>query len=437
MNILMFGWEFPPNISGGLGTACYGITKSLAALDTKITFVIPKVYGNEPHHEVKLIGANQVDLIKSKIHTERLFLPIDCLGVESRMIPYTAPEEYQRQYRSSREKQSSKSTSSHSPAIQFTGSYGSGLMAEIHNFSIIAEYIASRVQFDVIHAHDWLTFPAGIAAQKVSGKPLVVHVHATDFDRSGFKVNPQVFEIEQKGMHQADCIICVSNRTRQTVIDKYKIPASKTQTVYNGVEFSQSSNQLSPGSKGNNKIVTFLGRITLQKGPEYFIRVAELVLSKMNNVNFIMAGSGDLHHEMIRKVACSHIADRFFFPGFLKGKEVCRMMKLSDVFIMPSVSEPFGICPLEAMQNEVPTIISKQSGVSEIVKHTIKVDFWDVHAMADAIHALLSYPAIAKMMTKLGKQESGQLRWEQAAAKIQTIYHDLVRVKVSGLPKAI
>jgi glycosyltransferase involved in cell wall biosynthesis len=426
MNILMFGWEFPPNISGGLGTACYGITKSLSASETKITFVIPKAYGNEPNNQVQLIGANQIDLIKSKIRTERLEFPVECLSVESQMVPYVDPELFRKQYMAKQEKLRSTKTSSQSPAVEFTGKYGPGLMSEIHNFAVVSEYIASQTRFDVIHAHDWLTYPAGIAAKKISGKPLVVHVHATDFDRSGGKINPRVFQIEQDGMEQADSVICVSNRTRQTVIDKYKIPAFKTRTVYNGVEFSKTDTTSPLPLKDKNKIVTFLGRITLQKGPEYFIRVAELVLHRMKNVKFIMAGNGDLYHDMIQKVAGSHLADRFFFTGFLKGDDVCRMMKLSDVFVMPSVSEPFGICPLEAMQSGVPTIISRQSGVSEVVKHAIKVDYWDVHAMGDAIHALLCYPSLAKMMVRFGQLESGNIKWEDAAAKIQTIYRELL-----------
>ncbi len=436
MNILMFGWEFPPNISGGLGTACYGITKSLSASDTKITFVIPKTYGNEPKSQVQLIGANQIDLIKSKIRTERLEIPVECLSVESQMVPYVDLEQFRKQHMAKQEQLKSTTTSSKSPVVEFTGQYGPGLMSEIHNFSVVSEYIASQTQFDVIHAHDWLTYLAGIAAKKLSGKPLVVHVHATDFDRSGGKINPRVFQIEKEGMEQADCVICVSNRTRQTVIEKYKIPAFKTRTVYNGVEFCKTNKTISLPLKDKNKIVTFLGRITLQKGPEYFLQVAELVLSKMKDVKFIMAGNGDLHHEMIRKVAHSHLADRFFFTGFLKGDEVRRMMRLSDVFVMPSVSEPFGICPLEAMQSGIPTILSKQSGVSEVVKHAIKVDFWDVHAMSDAIHALLSYPSLSKMMVRFGKKESGSIKWEDAATKIQAIYRELISSTVPGLSQA-
>lgn len=428
MKILMFGWEFPPNISGGLGTACYGITKSLSSLsDTEITFVIPKAHGNEQQNQVTLIGANQVDLIKSKIQLEKLQVPVKCFSIESKMIPYVDPKAFEQQTAFLLEKIKSKSSESIAESIEFSGKYGPDLMTEIHNFSVVGEYIASQTKFDVIHAHDWLTFPAGIAAKKQSGKPLVIHVHATDFDRSGGKVNPKVFQMEKEGMEQADCIVCVSNRTRELVINNYKIPPAKTCTIYNGVDFAKTDHITVERTNPKEKIVTFLGRITLQKGPEYFIRVANLVLNKMKSVKFIMAGSGDMYQKMIREVARLQIGDRFLFTGFLKGEEVCRMLKLSDVFVMPSVSEPFGICPLEAMQSGVPTIISKQSGVSEVVKHAIKVDFWDVYAMADTIHAILSYPASAKMMAKLGKKESGAIKWEDAAVKIQAIYRELIR----------
>ena len=427
MNVLMFGWEFPPNISGGLGTACYGITKSLSSFsDIEITFVIPKAHGNEQKNKVKLIGANQINLIKSKIQKERLHFPIKCYGIESEIVPYVSPETYERQQSHLLENIKSQTSKFGPNYLDFSGGYGSTLMSEIHNFSVISEYIAKQTKFDIIHAHDWLTFPAGIAAKKISGKPLVIHVHATDFDRSGNNVNPRVFQIEKEGMEEADQIVCVSNRTRNMVIEKYGIPQNKTTTVHNGVDFSTTKKIEVLPKNPNEKLVTFLGRITYQKGPGYFIQVAKLVLSKMKQVRFVMAGSGDLYFDMVPKVAEEGIADRFLFTGFLKGNDVCRMMKLSDVFVMPSVSEPFGICPLEAMQSGVPAIISKQSGVSEVVKHAIKVDFWDVHAMADAIHGLLTYRALNSMMTKNAQEETQEIKWEYTAQKIHKIYQDLL-----------
>lgn len=428
MKVLMFGWEFPPNISGGLGTACYGITKELSGFeDLDITFVIPRVQGNETKNKIKLIGANEIDLIKSKIKKEHLKLPMECYSIESRLVPYVSPETFHKQQTIEIQQTKENRSGLETNTLAFSGGYGASLLNEIHNFSVISEYIAGQTNFDIIHAHDWLTFPAGIAAKKQSGKPLVIHVHATDFDRSGGNVNPQVFQIEKEGMEEADRIVCVSERTRNMVIEKYGIAPEKTITVHNGVEFSSPKNIKLPIQKTKDKIVTFLGRITHQKGPGYFIQVAQLVLSRMQNIKFVMAGNGDMYGEIIRKVAQKHLADRFLFTGFLKGEDVCRMLKLSDVFVMPSVSEPFGICPLEAMQSGVPAIISKQSGVSEVVKHAIKVDYWDVHAMADAIHGLLTYHALNRMIRNQAKKESMEIRWEHTARKLHNIYNELLR----------
>lgn len=428
MKVLMFGWEFPPNISGGLGTACYGLTKSLSNLQNmKITFVIPKVHGNESKSNVELIGANQIELIKSKIRKERLKFPLECYSVESQLVPYIDPLVYNKENTLNVESIGTETVKTKAKNIKFTGEYGRGLLSEIHNFSVVSEYISSQTDYDLIHAHDWLTFPAGISAKKVSGKPLIIHVHATDFDRGGGKANPVVYKIEKEGMEQADCIVCVSNRTRDLIIKRYNITPRKIFTVHNGVDFKDTHSLGIKKDKSSENIVTFLARITLQKGPEYFIKVAELVLSKMNNVKFVMAGSGELYHKMIRIAAQAGISDRFFFTGFLKGCDVQHLLNLSDVFVMPSVSEPFGIGPLEAMNHGVPTIISKQSGVSEVINHTIKVDYWDVYAMADAIHAILSYPSLKRTMSGFGQHEAYDVKWENAATKLKDIYNRLLR----------
>jgi glycosyltransferase involved in cell wall biosynthesis len=301
-------------------------------------------------------------------------------------------------------------------------------MQEISNYSLVAAAIAAENQFDVIHAHDWLCYPAGIAAKYVSGKPLVIHVHATDFDRSGGNVNPVVYDIEKRGMDAADRIITVSNLTRNIVIEKYDIAPEKVVTVYNAVEPIDYEELAKAPDRGSfdEKIVTFLGRITMQKGPEYFIEAANLVLKKMNNVRFVMAGSGDMMNKMIRQAARLGICDKFSFTGFLKGDDVYRMFRLSDVYVMPSVSEPFGISPLEAMQSNVPVIISRQSGVAEILKHAVKVDFWDTHAMADAIYGILNYPALHNIFSKHGKNEVDKLTWETSAKHVRDVYFSVI-----------
>jgi len=291
----------------------------------------------------------------------------------------------------------------------------------ISNYAIVASRLGKDLPFEIIHAHDWLTYPAGIAAKEVSGKPLVIHVHATDFDRSGGSVNPGVFEIEKRGMDAADKIIAVSNLTRNTIINNYGIDPAKVVTVYNAVEPADNWMQAEEISSSQDRIVTFLGRVTLQKGPEYFIEAANLVLQKMKNVKFVMAGSGELLVRSIHRIAELGIGDRFHFTGFLKGDDVKKMFSLSDVYVMPSVSEPFGISPLEAMQSNVPVIISRQSGVSEILEHAIKIDFWDIHAMADAIYGILNYKGLSSFFRKYGREEVDNLKWENTAAKVQDI----------------
>ncbi len=280
---------------------------------------------------------------------------------------------------------------------------------------------------DIIHSHDWLTYPAGIHAKNITGKPLVIHVHATDFDRSRGNVNPTVFGIEKDGMTYADHIITVSDLTRRTVIEKYGIDPAKVTTVHNAViPLSEELLNL-PRRTGGDKVVTFLGRITMQKGPEYFVEAAAKVLRKDRGVRFVMAGSGDMMNDMIRLVARRGISDRFHFTGFLKGRQVYEMLRDSDVYIMPSVSEPFGISPLEAMQMGVPSIISKQSGCAEILNNVIKTDYWDIDAMADAIHAIISYPALYEQLRHDGIEELKGITWEKAGKKVIDIYKSLIR----------
>ncbi len=428
MNVLMFGWEFPPHISGGLGTACYGLTRGLAGLkNTGVLFVVPKAFGDEDQSIIQLIGANKVPITQKEYQFSESNNSIEYVEIPSGIIPYVDEAEF---FKLQEERHQSKirfvktSRGSH---IEFSGKYGPGLIEEIKNYALVAEIIAKNNTFDLIHAHDWLAYPAGIASKRASGKPLIVHVHATDFDRSGGNVNPTVYAIERQGMEAADHIIAVSNFTRQTVIEKYGIPAEKITTVYNAVDHV-TDGQNSAIKKGiHEKLVTFLGRITMQKGPEYFIEAAYLVMKKMDNVRFVMAGSGDKMQEMVHRVAHLGIADRFHFTGFLNAEDVNHIFKMTDVFVMPSVSEPFGIVPLEAMQADVPVIISNQSGVSEILKHAIKIDFWDTYAMADAIYGLLNYHALSEFLKTSGKQEVSKLTWGRAAHEVRNLYEQVLK----------
>ena len=423
MRVLMFGWEFPPHISGGLGTACYGLTKGLSHIpDVDVLFVVPKAYGDEDQQIIRLIGANDIQVSQRRLKVEHFKKELDYIEVDSKLVPYVDPDEFYRVEKSEVSATLKHVQINHEGKIEFSGKYGANLLSEIHNYALVANVIAQDNDFDLIHAHDWLAYPAGIAAKEASGKPLVIHVHATDFDRSGGSVNPTVYEIEKRGMDAADKIITVSNLTRSIVIEKYGIPAEKVYTVYNAVD-PLKDNEFSGIKKGvNEKIVTFLGRITMQKGPEFFIEAANQVLKKMKNVRFIMAGSGDMMERMIRRAAELKITDKFHFTGFLRGEDVFKMLKISDLYVMPSVSEPFGISPLEAMQSNVPVLISHQSGVAEILTYALKTNFWDVDAMADAIYGVLNYPALSKMFITHGKVEVDNLKWENSAKKVKEVY---------------
>lgn len=417
MKALMFGWEFPPHILGGLGTASYGLTRGMHNLgNLDITFVIPRPWGDEDKSFARIIGANDTPVawrdvswdyvrdrignvmdpqlyfdLRDHIYADFNYLHLNDLG-----------------------------------CIEFSGRYPDNLLEEINNYSIVAGVIARTIPCDVIHAHDWLTYPAGIHAKKVTGKPLVIHVHATDFDRSRGNVNPTVFGIEKDGMEHADHIICVSNLTARTVIEKYHIDPAKVSTVHNAVVPLDQEILDLPRLPHKDKVITFLGRITMQKGPEYFVEAAAKVLRKNPNVRFVMAGSGDMMDDMIRLAAKRGIADRFHFTGFLRGKQVYEMLAESDVYVMPSVSEPFGISPLEAMQMGVPSIISKQSGCAEILDNVIKTDYWDVDAMADAMHALTSYPALHESLKNEGIAEMKEITWEKAGQKVVDIYNKVI-----------
>ncbi len=426
MKVLMFGWEFPPHITGGLGTACFGMTKGLMKNGVEVLFVVPKAYGDESQEAVRLVNASDVSINISTTEEIEFWKNITYLEVNSSLVPYVGPEAFDNLMESSEKTVTLSEDSIFNARYTFSGKYGANLLEEVARYALVGAQIARESEFDVIHAHDWLTYAAGIAAKQATGKPLVVHMHATEFDRSGENVNQRVYDIERSGMEAADRVITVSNLTRNIVIDRYGIDPEKVITVHNAVEptdqydFSQAEKHVP------EKIVTFLGRVTFQKGPEYFIEAAYKVLQRDPDVRFVMAGTGDLLEKMIRRVAQLRIASRFHFTGFLRGENVDRMFAMSDVYVMPSVSEPFGISPLEAMRSNVPVVISKQSGVAEILQHALKVDFWDIDAMADAIYGLLQYKSLSHMFSKYGAQEVNNLKWENAARYIRAVYEQVV-----------
>ena len=431
MRVLMFGWEFPPHIAGGLGTACYGIVKGLAYNGVQTLFVMPSASGDEDQSAAKIINASDVPVESFDSTVDEFLDKVKFVRIGSNMIPYVDPEEFHEMVESERRLQSENLTKCIGTKFRFSGRYGSNLMEEVAHYAMVGGTIAMehKDEFDIIDAHDWLTYLAGIAAKELTGKPLVVHVHATSFDRgTEDQIDSRVYDIEKRGMMAADKVIAVSDLTRNIVINKYGIDPEKVVTVHNAVDFSGRENvKVERGVR--DKVVTFLGRITFQKGPEYFIEAAAKVLKRTKGVRFVMAGSGDMMNRCIRHVAKLGISDRFHFTGFLRGAEVQKMFAMSDVYIMPSVSEPFGISPLEAMRSNVPAIISNQSGAAEVLKYAFKVDFWDVDAMADDIYALLKYPALADFAAREGYEEVNRLKWNIATAKLKNIYESVVNNK--------
>lgn len=441
----MFGWEFPPHISGGLGTACFGLTQSLANGKVDILFVVPKADDHRPFDGVDVISASNILLPVSgeenfsaisgsdTLTVEKTASRITSIPVMAELQPYffndpsfdmLPIEQWNYQLTESKSTTGLKKELSRKKSYSFSGGYGAYLLQEVERYAEVAIEIARENSFDVIHAHDWLTYPAGIAAKRISNKPLVVHVHATEFDRSGSTIDERVYEIERLGMEHADRVIAVSQLTKNIIVSRYTISPEKIDVVHNGVMPRKNSahTKLPPIGK---QVITFLGRVTHQKGPSYFVEAAYKVLQKFPDAHFVMAGSGDLLPKMIKRVAALKISSHFHFTGFLNSTKVDQVWSISNVFVMPSVSEPFGIAPLEAMMAGVPVIISNQSGVAEVVQHAIKVDFWDTEALANAICNLLAHKSLTNTIKKKSGTEIKKINWERAAKKINTIYHEL------------
>lgn len=407
MRVLMFGWEFPPFSSGGLGTACYGLTKGLKNHNVDVTFVMPKKFKNMKAEHVKLVSSESARYSRVK----------KTITVNSPIVAYMTPEEYKEDVILKIKNKGKKEKPSSSI-------YGKNLFEEVLRYAQKAAYIAEKNPHDIIHSHDWMTYKAGIEAKKVSGKPFVIHVHATEFDRTGGNgVNQFVYDIEREGMHMADQIIAVSNFTKNKIVEHYGVDPNKINVVHNAVEFTDYKFDKNDFKiKEKDKVVLFLGRVTLQKGPDYFIEAAKKAAEIDPNIKFIVAGAGDMLGNTIEKAADLGIADKVLFTGFINPNEVDRLYKIADLYVMPSVSEPFGITPLEAMRNGTPVLISKQSGVSEVVDHCLKVDFWDTDAMVNKMIGVLKYEALSNTLKDHGSVEIKKFNWNEPAKKCIEIY---------------
>jgi len=443
MKIFMLGWEFPPYISGGLGTACYGLTRAMSELGIEVTFVVPKPIDAPQASHVKMLSPSQVRASAGRRQTTETIEEMKHVSfrqIDSSLQPYTTPQYYQQkiediirqknlqsQYIEAEQHQMLEQWEKLAHQSVGAGQYGGDMYTEVHRYAAAAARLALQEEFDVIHAHDWMTYPAGIAVAAVTGKPLVVHVHSTEFDRSGEFVNQMIYDIERRGMQAAQKIIAVSYLTRNIILSRYGIQGDKVEVVYNGVEQNGDNRAAFTdiGIRSDEKIVLFLGRITMQKGPEYFLMAARKVLEEIDNVKFVMAGTGDMMHRIIEMAAQMGIGHKVLFTGFLHGKDVQRVYQMADLYVMPSVSEPFGIAPLEALNYDVPVLISKQSGVAEVLTHVLKVDFWDVTEMANKIIAVLKYPPLQLTLREHGNFEVRRLRWSGAAQKCLRIYNEL------------
>lgn len=485
MRIVMLGWEFPPYISGGLGTACFGLTKALDHKGHQVLFILPRPVDRSKASHVKMLAPAPLPIPSSPVvveatadksaigHTTVLgvdagsspaspattggsmdspFSHTRVLGVPSGFsspygqggavggshtsarflkLPDGSPIPAGMSHEEVESLWMAADEYTHAPAapagVGKTGAgamYRGDLIAEAERYARLVVALTRTEQFDVIHAHDWLTYPAGIALARATGKPLLVHVHSTEFDRSGDSVNQRVYDIERRGMMSAIRVLAVSELTKSICTRRYGVPAERIDVVYNGIEDSRLQPGPADGIKNKDKIVLFLGRITMQKGPEYFIAAAKRVLEKVPEAKFIMAGAGDMEVRMIELAAELGIGHRVLFTGFLRGGDVERVYRMADCYVMPSVSEPFGIAPLEAMRADVPVIISKQSGVSEVLVHALKADFWDTDEIANKIVAVLRHPPLGQTLREHGSFELRRLTWEGAAdACIKSYQH--------------
>ncbi len=474
MRVFMLGWEFPPFISGGLGTACYGLTKAMSATGTDVLFVLPRPVSTPFSTHVRLVSARAGSMLAAPSTEFRLdeFDRVTFRTIDAAMAnPYQSAGEYKagQGANAGAEKKATHVVAEHhrvtkatavdvetdgagiggvgkagaiaakprgdGAARGFVGDmkkaagdhYSGDLFTEIQRYAALASEVSRHESFDVVHAHDWMTFPAGMAVAALKGAPLVVHVHSTEFDRSGEHVDQRIYDIERRGMHAAIKVIAVSHLTKSMIVHHYGVNPDKVEVVYNAIESNGNHfDSEKYAIHGEEKIVLFLGRITMQKGPEYFLAAAKKVLEVMDNVKFVMAGSGDMIRRTIEMAAAMGIGHKVLFTGFLRGGDVDRVFQMADLYVMPSVSEPFGIAPLEAMSHDVPVIISKQSGVSEVLTHALKVDFWDVDEMANKIIAVLKHPPLASTLRQHGSFEVSRLSWADSAKRCLEIYDQAI-----------
>lgn len=435
----MYGWEFPPFISGGLGVACYDLTKALSSYGEEITFVLPTMKGKDVDiSHLNLLDSNEIrvpefiNTSKSEdISYEDFMEKINLIGIESALKPYITEKSYQEFLERLNESKTITETITFEQGYEtnfydfsISGDYGPNLISEVFRYAFVAGSVAASVEHDIIHAHDWLTFLAGLEAKRISSKPLICHVHALETDRSGVSVNQQIYEIEKRGLEAADQIIAVSYLTKNSIVNYYGINPDKISVVHNAVSKKKSTQRNDSVRKDpDEKIILFLGRITFQKGPDYFLEAAAKVLKKYPKARFVLAGSGDMVNRLIERTAELKIGRNVHFTGFLKRPEVEEIFASSDVYVMSSVSEPFGISCLEAILFDVPVVISKQSGAAEVLQSALKVDFWDTDELANKILNILNHEALRKELQSQAAEELKHIQWEKSAQHVIEVYN--------------
>jgi glycogen synthase len=421
----MLGWEFPPLFSGGLGIATYGLVKALSP-HTSIRLIIPTSPETTDLQNVNITGLNRITA--EEINLERVEFNFPNTAVYR--VPLAVSPYHHINAAISNNSMSAEGLLLNEKTIEsinriFMGkeSYGADIMHKVYLFSKLAEEITLDGNFDVIHAHDWITYPAGVHIKNRTGKPLVLHVHALETDRAGHSVRNEIYSLERNAMLAADRIIAVSQYTKDQIIEHYQIDPSKITVVHNGIDPAQAQRKQ---NRMHDKLVVFLGRLTYQKGPQFLIETAEKVCRVFPRVKFVVAGTGDQFGHLLESSAYRKLGHRFIFTGFLSKAKVHELLSMSDVYFMPSVSEPFGLSALEAAQYNVPGVISAQSGAAEVLTSSLKADFWDTDKFANYIYALLKYNVLSKEISDRSKNDLTQLTWDHAAAKVVEIYKGLI-----------
>lgn len=432
----MYSWEFPPLIAGGLAMACYGMIKSLLKQGVEVDLVLPTkemlYFAFRKPSDVDTLPAVFLDPVKQKEQQKIVFETFEerlqYYGVTVYPETYYTPGEVKKWSKVIENIYTQKTviTSLEEKVLHDLNEYLIGdedIFKKVQEMTFRAEHFAKTLKYDIIHSHDWLTYPAGIITKKISGKPLVTHMHATEYDRAGGYGDGRIHNIEHDGMLYADKVICVSKYTANMVVSRYRVDSGKLKIVHNAYDVG--AIPLDKKRIFKKPTILFLGRITLQKGPDYFIEVADKVLQKNPDARFVMAGSGDMARKLLHKSASLKLKNRFIFAGFLNRKQVSEILNAVDIYVLPSVSEPFGIAPLEAMAYGVTAIISKQSGVSEVVENAYKVDFWDINEMTKIIDFLINDSDTCKKVGLAGKNEVFKIGWDEVAEKLISIYQEL------------